>query len=1223
MLKGSISSQQETFKKDFERRSFELMRKEDSLKTQSYNLITSTDLALRQVIPDEERKRLIEQVDVFMSKYQKSIFLTSDKKDSLSKSLYVSIDALRDLARTGRSHEPLADEYCNKIKALINDGADINLKSRENFTPLLAAALAGREDLMEFLIDKRANTDDSTYCGQSLLHNAILSKNSFAVFSAILANKDLINRRDSEGKSPLNYANRSNCEIFVLEMLLRNGADSDSINEERSNPLIEKFLRDKEVSKYNFEASNHINRMINVFELKNHDFNYSQQMVVSKLMDDSIDQILKFSTDSNENATKLLDCVISSVLATITKITSTNSSADVVAHYKPYFDSMLNIASSLVEVGADVNVKSEKGFSILHITSYLDATEFLNTLITKHKADTRSITEDGSTILHLNVLNKNPKALDTILSLDPDVINIPKTNGDTALHTSIINSFPRLSKLLLERGVNQKLRNKDGYTPLHLAVRSNKQTLTSVLLSDPSAAEAINIKTRKDGNTALHYATIFEYENLIKLLQDNGADTSILNKENKTAEQYLKKPKEALIVEVPLSESEMKEKLDNLMSNLQTKAVNLTKFSTNEDKEKLNKAVNLITQLRSDPNELFNGWTALHVAARFGQSEIVERLIKMGANVNLETPDAISTLTLASRSENRDTLNLVLGECEHSCFKTVVVKEIVSLAKAGNNKSALQQILLDTKVIEQFAELPQKEKNKFIGEFNAAANKNKGANCAIIKGYIANFQASSERKPKAEVEEDIEVGGMSKNARKKLAQEAKKKKAEQEAEDKKIKDEDRRIKEELRQSEINNMTKEDELSSSTIKQEYRRESENIKMEKEDNLSKMAGIEYEMKKESDNMKKEDILASTIRQNAKDEIRRPVENFEMEEEDKLSSKVRKSEQQKELRDFFNGERIISDSRNDIPTFVQRMISGLLENDHRVFLKGSSVYKSTSNRRAPADLDMEISVKGMSRWNDAKIENFVRKNLRLDEHEEEIKIFRGVTRGVEVFNVSLKDSRGLDISFYDPNMKPIPELSWIVSNEEKIYFKKDEAIRRVRPEGFLRYLSDNGITFNPKKDFKINSEAHGLITRLAFLETTNRITKEQVDDNLPHSIFPKNPSDLLFLELKLNNSEFFVADPNVKTEKITEALNKFMTAHDFDKEHKALFLSNLSDIIKDNSRNRGEMMQAPESYSLLFSVIEKMKDIASMPSAADLAISQSSKYKATSQISVSKGN
>ena len=69
------------------------------------------------------------------------------------------------------------------------------MEANSNFTPLLLAALFGKVEAMQFLIEKGADAKACTFEGQNIPHTAISSQNPFAVLLAI-ENGVIINQKN-------------------------------------------------------------------------------------------------------------------------------------------------------------------------------------------------------------------------------------------------------------------------------------------------------------------------------------------------------------------------------------------------------------------------------------------------------------------------------------------------------------------------------------------------------------------------------------------------------------------------------------------------------------------------------------------------------------------------------------------------------------------------------------------------------------------------------------------------------------------------------------------------------------------------------------------------------------------------------------------------------------------------------------------------------------------
>uniref|UniRef100_A0A8C5TG94 Ankyrin repeat and kinase domain containing 1 n=1 Tax=Malurus cyaneus samueli TaxID=2593467 RepID=A0A8C5TG94_9PASS len=234
-----------------------------------------------------------------------------------------------------------------------------------------------------------------------------------------------------------------------------------------------------------------------------------------------------------------------------------------------------------------------------------------------HREELSAEHEDGLSLLHLAVLQGNVAKVRLLLGCRASSVNGRAGGGGTPLLVAVQRRLPELcdgwSPLLraqhattARRGccwtTGPDARERDGWTPLHLAAQNDFENVARVLLSrqaDPNAQEA-------DGKTALHVAACFGHVGLVKLLASQGAD--------------------------------LERKQKNLRTPLHV-AVERGKFRVVHYLLKSGISVNSLDQ---------NHYSALHLAVARGKYLICEKLIKHGANVELRTDKGWTALHLAS-----------------------------------------------------------------------------------------------------------------------------------------------------------------------------------------------------------------------------------------------------------------------------------------------------------------------------------------------------------------------------------------------------------------------------------------------------------------------------------------------------------------------------------------------------------------------------------------------
>uniref|UniRef100_A0A1I8PWX9 RHD domain-containing protein n=1 Tax=Stomoxys calcitrans TaxID=35570 RepID=A0A1I8PWX9_STOCA len=169
-----------------------------------------------------------------------------------------------------------------------------------------------------------------------------------------------------------------------------------------------------------------------------------------------------------------------------------------------------------------VNNNGTSAMRLFHILKFFELGQLFNTIINNK----------NQTALHAACLYDRSQFIRPLLSLgcNPSAQDI---KGNTALHIAVREGHMQCLECFLksEKSVDLNIRNDDGFTPLHLAIRANNDEMASKLILDKDKTVAA-VSNRKDGNNALH--TVIEQQNLhlVKLILQNQTLAPILHSTN-------------------------------------------------------------------------------------------------------------------------------------------------------------------------------------------------------------------------------------------------------------------------------------------------------------------------------------------------------------------------------------------------------------------------------------------------------------------------------------------------------------------------------------------------------------------------------------------------------------------------------------------------------------------------------------------------------------------
>ncbi len=314
------------------------------------------------------------------------------------------------------------------------------------------------------------------------------------------------------------------------------------------------------------------------------------------------------------------------------------------------------------------------------------------------------------------------------------------------------------------------------------------------------------------------------------------------------------------------------------------------------------------------------------------------------------------------------------------------------------------------------------------------------------------------------------------------------------------------------------------------------------------------------------------------------------------------------------FLSGNRNIS-STQDLPDFLQEIVDKILATGSQVILKGSAIYLDPNSSRKPADLDIEILIKGLSDHGEGLQEGDLQRVgdiLRglFGEDVQSLKIYR--SRDDKHFTANFQAVNGkLDVSVYDSEKEPNPNLSWTTNRERRVIFDSNGDAHYDTPRGFEGYVRSVYEEFSGSREVDeeavsqikqsqclfINKDARKLILRLVFLQTIGMFDEyelgEALGDFYSEGFQFDSPVNLLCSELRVDQDlAMGYADEGSRSyaiqDNVAQRIDEFMGHHCLKDtpESKYYFLYNLNTILNTQFKSVG----VDESFQVYHELIKQ---------------------------------
>ena len=446
--------------------------------------------------------------------------------------LHVKNDNHQTIFEIAQSHQSA------NMQVLVNHKAfDLNMRFAGGDTPLLYALHNNQKNLVEQLIAKNVNPNLTNNWKQNALH--IAANRCPSAIKALLQIKGVNkNALDQNNHTPLIIAQNNNNEDAMLEFLADDEIQFNIYRfDQRNNSLFQCAL----VQKYK--------RVIELLLTKNLDLRMSNKLGLNALhiavnyYPEAINTLIEKGININSadnNCLTALHHALQHDKQTAFELLISHPDINVNAkdingntplHYATMHNRFYALDKLLAKQNIFINERNKNQMTPLAL-ALTHSPKMIEKLITTQGIDVNVKANNGDTPLHMAIVSLHD-LIEPLLKIKGINVNVFNSAGDTPLHAAVIvkpSVIPLLAKM---DGFNPNLVNGRGDTALHYAAVSRKGYQEAI--TELVKCKGIQLYIRnKEGETALHTA-VKDNGYTTQYLLENGFDVNARNSRKATA----------------------------------------------------------------------------------------------------------------------------------------------------------------------------------------------------------------------------------------------------------------------------------------------------------------------------------------------------------------------------------------------------------------------------------------------------------------------------------------------------------------------------------------------------------------------------------------------------------------------------------------------------------------------------------------------------------------
>ncbi|MBT5093387.1 MAG: hypothetical protein HOM21_04045 [Halobacteriovoraceae bacterium] len=574
------------------------------------------------------------------------------------------------------------------LESLLKHNPPLNQQNRFGRTALMYAAMEGFEDSALLILEKGASVKFLDGKNMNALHYAVIGNSNLLVAGLFkkAAKKDLgtnvLNRQ--HGQSPLALAAKKG-DREMIEVLLQNGALINQKTSTLKTPLFYGLINK------NRDAVEVLLEKGALVDLVDSSANSPLHYAAQTDNQENLKDILKFLAGkiNQKNGDKMVPIILAAekglsknieLLLDVSEVNVNLSNKKglsllyLLVLAEDYENTKLLFSQKKFS-SLYINPRDENGKSALLILAQNEATEVCRLFLSRSNIDVSGRDEAGNTLGHLFSMLEETDLLTSYLkrvSFDPNVQN---KNGKTPLMLALKTSNQKAVSILKEfRGTKFELVDNFGRGLLHAALKNGEQenvdwAISQVSKYDPSL---INKKDKQEKTPLMSAAISSNPETFEKLANLPGIKLDLDDKEGMTALLIAIKNKNFELAKIllmvgadpnagspedfnPYSVEELFSDEEVMGKMVQNTGKNINyAFVDALEAEVSNKVVATFFQYGALANyRIVKGhrksWTTLHLAANYGDPEVIKLFIERPEfELNTVTSNGATALIIAA-----------------------------------------------------------------------------------------------------------------------------------------------------------------------------------------------------------------------------------------------------------------------------------------------------------------------------------------------------------------------------------------------------------------------------------------------------------------------------------------------------------------------------------------------------------------------------------------------